>query len=53
MGMIMVKVWAGLLLAVPPAMFGWIWADYEFCAWTALGASVGAMGVGVWLAYAA
>ena len=47
------KVWAGLLIAVPPAMFGWIWADLEICAWTALGASVGAAGVGVWLSLAA
>ena len=45
--------WAGLLFAVPPMMLGWICADSEICAWTALGASVGAMGVGVWLAYAA
>lgn len=47
------KVWAGLLAAVPPTMAGWICADSEICAWTALGASVGAAGVGVWLSLAA
>lgn len=47
------KVWAGLLAAVPPAMMGWICADSEICAWTALGAALVAMGVGVWISYAA
>ena len=42
------KVWAGLLMAVPPTVLGWICADSEICAWTALGCAVGAFGVGVW-----
>ena len=47
------KAWAVLLAAVPPATLGWIFADSEICAWTALGASVGSVGVGVWVALAA
>ena len=46
------KVWAGLLAAVPPLCMGWAWADCEICAWTAIGASVVALGVGVWIARA-
>jgi hypothetical protein len=46
------KAWAGLLAAVPPLCMGWAWADCEICAWTALGASVAAVGVGVWIARA-
>ena len=41
------KVWAVLLAAVPPATWGWICADSEICAWTALGCAAGALGVGV------
>lgn len=46
------KVWAGLLAAVPPLLLGCTCADSEICALTALGASVGAIGVGVWIARA-
>jgi len=45
------KLWAGLLAAVPPFALGWAWADSEICAWAALGASLGAFGVGVWIMF--